>query len=286
MDAVRFAEDVLPGLRSNPAFEIQADGHQPEFREVVGKPEIQFTTAPAPSGRTDWLDLEVAVTIGGRQVGLATVIEAIATGQDKILLHQTERKGTYLYVSVDHPELDALARMLEDARAMSDRRRDVATMSVATQAFDLWDELDEIGVVDVQAARWVAMARRLVGSEGVPDVAAPTGLKATLRPYQQHGFSWLAFLAEHALGGILADDMGLGKTLQALALILLRAPRSRVWRALTDATEFVEVFNNSTAANSRSRFIPATARTRSFRQTAAAVLQTEIITKKKGSRGI
>ncbi|MBW9214009.1 DEAD/DEAH box helicase [Mumia sp. zg.B53] len=222
MDAVRFAQDVLPGLRTNPAFEIQADGHQPEFREVLGKPEIQFTTAPAPSGRTDWLDLEVAVTIGGRQVGLATVIEAIATGQDKILLHQTERKGTYLYVSVDHPELDALARMIEDARAMSDRRRDAATMSVATQAFDLWDELDEIGVVDVQAARWVAMARRLVGSEGVPDVAAPTGLKATLRPYQQHGFSWLAFLAEHELGGILADDMGLGKTLQTLALITHR----------------------------------------------------------------
>lgn len=218
MDAVRFAEEVLPALQRHPAFEVHADG-QPEFREVLGKPEIQFTAAPTPSGRTDWLDLEVVVTIGGRQVGLATIIEAIATGQDKILLHQTERKGTYLYVSVDHPELDALARMLADARALDDRPRDDSTMSVATQAFDLWEELDELGVVDVEAARWVALARRLAGRDGVPDVAVPVGLKATLRPYQRDGFSWLAFLAEHSLGGILADDMGLGKTLQALALV-------------------------------------------------------------------
>ena len=42
---------------------------------------------------------------------------------------------------------------------------------------------------------------------------------AELRPYQQEGFGWLAFLWQHQLGGILADDMGLGKTLQALALI-------------------------------------------------------------------
>ena len=40
-----------------------------------------------------------------------------------------------------------------------------------------------------------------------------------MRPYQQDGFGWLAFLWEHRLGGILADDMGLGKTLQSLALI-------------------------------------------------------------------
>ncbi|MFC6150350.1 SNF2-related protein [Mumia xiangluensis] len=219
MDAVRFAHDVLPGLRANAAFEVQVDGHEPTYAEVVGKPEISFTTAPTPSGRTDWLDLEVVVSIGGRQVGLATIIEAIATGQDKILLHKTDRKGTYLYVSVDHPELDALARMLADARALSDRRRDEGTMSVATSAFDLWDELDEIGVVDAQAARWVALARRLAGSEGVPELEPPAGLKATLRPYQREGFSWLAFLAEHGLGGILADDMGLGKTVQAIALI-------------------------------------------------------------------
>jgi SNF2 family DNA or RNA helicase len=54
----------------------------------------------------------------------------------------------------------------------------------------------------------------------------PPGVHATLRPYQQDGFAWLAFLWTHQLGGILADDMGLGKTLQTLALFehATRAP--------------------------------------------------------------
>jgi SNF2 family DNA or RNA helicase len=52
----------------------------------------------------------------------------------------------------------------------------------------------------------------------------PSTLQAQLRDYQLAGFEWLARLAHWGVGACLADDMGLGKTLQALALILLRAP--------------------------------------------------------------
>ena len=57
-------------------------------------------------------------------------------------------------------------------------------------------------------------SRRVIAQRPVP-----TGLQATLRPYQVEGFQWLSFLYEQRLGGILADDMGLGKTVQALALL-------------------------------------------------------------------
>ena len=50
-------------------------------------------------------------------------------------------------------------------------------------------------------------------------VALPKGINAEFREYQAKGFSWLWFLYQYGLNGILADDMGLGKTLQALALI-------------------------------------------------------------------
>lgn len=52
----------------------------------------------------------------------------------------------------------------------------------------------------------------------------PSTLQATLRDYQQEGFSWLGRLSSLQVGACLADDMGLGKTVQALAAILLRAP--------------------------------------------------------------
>lgn len=55
-----------------------------------------------------------------------------------------------------------------------------------------------------------------------PSVAAPKGLQATLRPYQQAGFSWLLTLGALGLGACLADDMGLGKTVQLIAYLLHR----------------------------------------------------------------
>ena len=54
----------------------------------------------------------------------------------------------------------------------------------------------------------------LVKCEDIPD-----GIKVTLRPYQQKGFSWLVDLYQKGYGGCLADDMGLGKTLQIICLL-------------------------------------------------------------------
>ncbi|MEU7745902.1 DEAD/DEAH box helicase [Nonomuraea sp. NPDC049158] len=51
-------------------------------------------------------------------------------------------------------------------------------------------------------------------------MATPSGLEATLRPYQERGLAWLSFLSELGLGGVLADDMGLGKTVTTLALLV------------------------------------------------------------------
>lgn len=47
----------------------------------------------------------------------------------------------------------------------------------------------------------------------------PVAIKAELRPYQQEGVNWLAFLNRYNLHGILCDDMGLGKTLQTICIV-------------------------------------------------------------------
>ncbi|MBP6802472.1 MAG: DEAD/DEAH box helicase [Chloroflexi bacterium] len=59
---------------------------------------------------------------------------------------------------------------------------------------------------------------RLQGDEKLAMLPTPEGLRATLRPYQQYGYSWLHFARRWGLGVILADDMGLGKTIQTLTL--------------------------------------------------------------------
>lgn len=59
---------------------------------------------------------------------------------------------------------------------------------------------------------------QLQGDEKLELLPVPQGLRATLRPYQQYGYSWLHFARRWGMGVILADDMGLGKTIQTLTL--------------------------------------------------------------------
>ena len=51
------------------------------------------------------------------------------------------------------------------------------------------------------------------------DLEKPAGLAATLRPYQERGYRWIAANLLSGFGCILADDMGLGKTVQAIAVM-------------------------------------------------------------------
>ena len=55
---------------------------------------------------------------------------------------------------------------------------------------------------------------------GETEIALPQNLNATLRPYQERGYSWMYKNLEMGFGCILADDMGLGKTLQVIAFLL------------------------------------------------------------------
>ena len=55
---------------------------------------------------------------------------------------------------------------------------------------------------------------------GETEIALPANLNATLRPYQERGYSWMYKNLEMGFGCILADDMGLGKTLQVIAFLL------------------------------------------------------------------
>ena len=71
--------------------------------------------------------------------------------------------------------------------------------------------------LDAWFEQWL---NQLQGDEALSLLEVPKGLLATLRPYQQYGYSWLDFARRWGMGVILADDMGLGKTVQALAMLL------------------------------------------------------------------
>ncbi|MGS0754182.1 DEAD/DEAH box helicase [Roseateles sp. GG27B] len=86
------------------------------------------------------------------------------------------------------------------------------------------------GAVWEGSAALRTMLKQLAGQTELPETPLPAGVHAELRPYQRQGLSWLQFLRQHGLSGILADDMGLGKTLQTLAHIQAEKEAGRLTR--------------------------------------------------------
>ncbi|MDZ7960856.1 MAG: DEAD/DEAH box helicase [Aulosira sp. DedQUE10] len=60
----------------------------------------------------------------------------------------------------------------------------------------------------------------LTNNQALTPLPTPANFKGQLRPYQQRGAAWLAFLERWGLGACLADDMGLGKTVEFIAFLL------------------------------------------------------------------
>lgn len=76
-------------------------------------------------------------------------------------------------------------------------------------------------VVSIDVEGWLATAlEQLNQHQHFTPLAEPAGFIGELRPYQQRGVGWLAYLRALGIGACLADDMGLGKTVQSIALLL------------------------------------------------------------------
>jgi SNF2-related domain/Helicase conserved C-terminal domain len=216
LDAMMFTTEVLPLLSGRDDVRVEVSGQVPDYREAGDSLRIGVSAGEL-DGEQDWFDLGITVTVEGREVPFADLFVALANGETHLLLPD----GAYF--SLDKPELVALARLIEEARALQDRTGAAAgPLRISRFQAGLWDELAGLGVVRHQAAVWQRQVQGLLSLTSVPSVeqlAPPEAVRSLLRPYQLAGFQWLAFLWQHRLGGILADDMGLGKTLQTLALL-------------------------------------------------------------------
>lgn len=92
------------------------------------------------------------------------------------------------------------------------------------------------------------LTARLKDFRKVEDYFPSRMFQGTLRPYQQQGVNWLAFLRQYGFHGILADDMGLGKTVQVLAFfstqpmalpILIVVPKSLLFHWEREISRFL-----------------------------------------------
>ncbi|OLL11799.1 helicase [Actinomyces oris] len=240
MATARFMTETLPVLRELEAFDIEVDDDVPDYREADAAPVIT-TSVNDDEDRPDWFSLSVRVHVGQEEIPLALLMAAVAGGEPEVLLES----GTW--VSIDRPEIEALARLMEEGRELADPQAQ-GELRVSALHAGYYEVLESLGIIEQATARWKERVGRLleraraaeaaaersggrpVGGddagdaaertgEGTGGVPVPAGMRATLRPYQLEGYRWLDFLRQAGLGGVLADDMGLGKTVQVLAAV-------------------------------------------------------------------
>lgn len=122
---------------------------------------------------------------------------------------------------------DQIRRGLEFLARQEAESGQVSAAEVIALATAHPDDLDTpLPVTNVHAEGWLGELLGGTADQALRPINPPEDFGADLRPYQQRGLSWLAFLSDLGLGACLADDMGLGKTVQLLALeSLTRAGR-------------------------------------------------------------
>jgi SNF2 family DNA or RNA helicase len=118
------------------------------------------------------------------------------------------------WVAVDPDQLTRGLEFLARERSAQASAAEILRLA-ASHPDDLGTPLP---LTEVTADGWLGDFLRGAAPHTMGPVPLPGDFQATLRPYQERGLSWLAFLSSLGLGACLADDMGLGKTVQLLAL--------------------------------------------------------------------
>ena len=186
------------------------DGEPLRVTEEVALGDARFSV------RTDGDELAVdgaLVLPDGRRIELAELLDYLAATPGRFLRVTGDERFLALHAD--------LRRRLADLAAFAgpDRRKTRLPALLAP----LLDELLAGAAIEADDAYRRRLALFAPGGAG-KDPEPPKTFRAELRPYQLDGFRWLARLGRLGAGACLADDMGLGKTVEALALLVLRAP--------------------------------------------------------------
>ena len=156
---------------------------------------------------TSLIGLDVEMALGDEPISMQE-LEELA----ELKVPLVRFRGQWVEINAD--EIRAAADFWRDRHQVS--LRDVVQIGLGA------DQRARDDNVSLVADDWLRdLLERLQQKGRIEQVEPPEGFCGQLRPYQQQGYSWLAFLRDWGLGACLADDMGLGKTIQTLAALQL-----------------------------------------------------------------
>ncbi len=170
-------------------------------------PSDAKATTDARFGRDQLCDFQWQLAVGDDTL---TDAEIAALAEAKAPLVRMRGR----WVTVDQEQLRRGLEFLQREQSGTASAAEILALAAAHP-----DDVDlPLEITGIQADGWLGALLDGSAPQTLQPVEPPDGFGAQLRPYQQRGLSWLAFLSGVGLGACLADDMGLGKTAQLLAL--------------------------------------------------------------------
>jgi len=174
---------------------------------------------------SDLLDFDWEISIGDETMDAAEFLK-LAEQADGLLKFKSQ------YVQVSEADLQALRDRVEGKNA-DDAKKNAPEDTGSSENGDAPQE-DPPAITQVQLLQACFTGEcnnipidlatdtkaQIDAWRAETEIALPEGLNATLRPYQERGYSWMYKNLEIGCGCILADDMGLGKTLQVITFLL------------------------------------------------------------------
>ncbi len=233
-DPLDFSLHDIPELE-RAGFRIEMAEDYP-FRIINDPIEEWYSTIEESSG-IDWFGLELGVTIRGEKINLLPIMQKLllqlrTINKDEINQMQSmvvqlpDRR--YIALSAERIRLitNVLVELYDSDSLMNDQLR--LSKWHAARLPDLEKACGASNLRWIGGDRLRQLGAKLASFKGIQLVNPADEFKGHLRGYQQEGLSWLQFLREYELGGVLADDMGLGKTVQAIAHIQLEKASGRM----------------------------------------------------------
>ena len=186
----------------------------PEGEKIKVTREVSFDRLRLRiRSKTDWFEVDGELQVDDHLVlDMKRLLELLETTKTRFIPLQ---EGQFLALTQE------LRKRLLDLEVYAEKHgKELRLHPLAALAVE--DFTDQLPHVEADRGWKTRLTHMRSGLQLEPEV--PSTFKAELRDYQVEGYRWLARLAHLGLGGCLADDMGLGKTLQALAIMLQRAP--------------------------------------------------------------
>ncbi len=167
-------------------------------------PSASPSAATPTFGLGDLVDFRYQLAVGDQTLDAGDLAELA-----RLKIPLVRLRGQW--VELDERHLQAALKFLE--------RGGSGVMTSGEAVLAGLGEVADLPLTEVDADGWLADLLSGHAEQRLAPMRTPASFHGELRPYQERGLSWLAFLGQVGLGAILADSMGLGKSAQTLALL-------------------------------------------------------------------